>query len=333
MNMNKPRQFLGAILLAGGWVPPLAVADAADPSGAHWLFVQDAVSGSLAGEDPQHLTLTLKKVRKYITAFTDRPVRLAEAIPNQTFFDDWDNTFADDPPNATLNYRRPGDPRPANLVLTLTSPAYHPDQQTVTYAAAVIHEKLGSQGPNAPDVTIPIPKRFAGASLFIDDATVSACTAPTAYKIGDTGPGGGLVFFVDTNCAYPFDYMEAAPANLGSAYGWGCTNIYLGTRTEIGTGQTNTTAMIQTVCNTAAQPADTYVSPNGTSDWFLPSRDELNLMYTNLASKGLGSFGDHYYWSSSEFDAGLAWYQFFGYGNRIDDSKANLASVRPVRAF
>lgn len=332
MSMNKLRQFLGAILLAGGLVP-LAVADAADPSGAHWLFVQDAATGSLAGEDPQHLTLTLKKVRKYITAFTDRPVRRAEAIPNQSFFDDWDSTFADDPPNATLNYRRPGDARPANLVLTLTSPAYHPDQQTVTYAAAVIHEKLGSQEPNAPDVPIKIPKRFSGASLFIDDATVSACTPPTAYKIGATGPGGGLIFFVDTNCTYPFDYMEAAPANLGSDYWWGCTNIYLGTSTEIGTGQTNTTAMLQTVCNTAAKPADTYVSPNGTSDWFLPSRDELYLMYTNLARKGLGSFGDASYWSSSEFDANLAWYQLFPYGNRIDDSKAIPLSVRPVRAF
>ncbi len=329
MNMNKPRRFLGAMLLAGGLVPLAVHAAAADSSGAQWLFVQDAASGSLAGEDPQHLTLTLKKVRKYITAFSDRPHRLAEAIPNQTFFDDWATTFAADPPTATLNYRRPGDPRPANLVLTLTSPAYHPDQQTVTYAAAVIHEKLDSQEPNTPDVPIKIPKRFGGASLFIDSATASACTAPTAYKIGDTGPGGGLIFFVDTICVYPFDYMEAAPADLHGIT-WGCYGQTIGgTSGGVGTGQANTTAMLQAGCGNAAQAADTYVSPNGTRDWFLPSGDELNLMYVNL-----GAFSYAPYWSSSEYDANNAWFQsVFFKGFQVLSAKNNSFPVRPVRAF
>jgi hypothetical protein len=73
----------------------------------------------------------------------------------------------------------------------------------------------------------------------------------------------------------------------------------------------------------------------GQSDWFLPSKDELNQMYTNLhsASTPLGGFSAFTYWSSSENVSDTAWVQpfymvFQGYGN-----KTSLYAVRPVRAF
>ena len=67
-------------------------------------------------------------------------------------------------------------------------------------------------------------------------------------------------------------------------------------------------------------------------DWFLGSLGEMKLMYDNL--QGLGPFVVNYYWSSSEYDAGSAWYQNFTSGNPvISNYKDYRLGVRPVRAF
>ena len=73
-------------------------------------------------------------------------------------------------------------------------------------------------------------------------------------------------------------------------------------------------------------------------DWFLPSMDELNLMYENLHKNGLGSFAYYYYyyyyyWSSSESNAYDAWEQSFDYGNQDLNGRSFGSRVRPVRAF
>jgi hypothetical protein len=86
---------------------------------------------------------------------------------------------------------------------------------------------------------------------------------------------------------------------------------------------------------TAAELADALVL-GGQSDWFLPSKDELNQMYINLhsASTPLGGFSTDYYWSSSEFDDDFAWYQGFSNGYQTFNTKySTTAYVRPVRAF
>jgi hypothetical protein len=72
---------------------------------------------------------------------------------------------------------------------------------------------------------------------------------------------------------------------------------------------------------------------NGFGDWFLPGKDELNLMYKNLKQKGLGNFSDNWYWSSSQANDNGAWNQNFRNGYQ-DSGLKNLAySVRAIRAF
>ena len=87
----------------------------------------------------------------------------------------------------------------------------------------------------------------------------------------------------------------------------------------------------------------------GKTDWFLPSKDELNalckwafndsvnVICNDNRAGGLtltnGGFTDGVYWSSSERDAGLAWGQYFDFGSQNYGSKTGHRYVRPVRAF
>jgi len=72
-----------------------------------------------------------------------------------------------------------------------------------------------------------------------------------------------------------------------------------------------------------------------TSDltWFLPSLDELALMYTNLKAEGVGSFQDDNYWSSSEHSATQTKKVDFTDGTESFQLKSEDAFVRPVRSF
>ena len=73
----------------------------------------------------------------------------------------------------------------------------------------------------------------------------------------------------------------------------------------------------------------------GYSDWFLPSKDELNEMYLNRAAIGGfdGKIGDYYYWSSSQHNGSRAWIQAFDEDNRGDIPKDFTEHVRAIRAF
>ena len=73
---------------------------------------------------------------------------------------------------------------------------------------------------------------------------------------------------------------------------------------------------------------------NGYDDWFLPSKDELYLMYRNLKKRGLGGFASANYWGSSEDDSYGAWMQAFATGHQYSNYGGNNSfRVRAVRAF
>jgi hypothetical protein len=153
----------------------------------------------------------------------------------------------------------------------------------------------------------------------------------TVYHIGDNGPAGGKVFYLSDNTG--LHGLEAAPADQSSDAAWGCwgTTISGAQGTAVGTGVANTTAIVAGCsANTASKIADAYTL-NGYTDWFLPSMDELNLLYEQKAV--VGGFVSNYYWSSSENGKNYAWSQVFGSGSQYDNDKANTLPVRAVRAF
>ena len=140
---------------------------------------------------------------------------------------------------------------------------------------------------------------------------------------------GGIVFYLDGFGGG----LIAAPSDQSTGAQWGCqgTSITGADGTAIGTGNQNTID-IEAGCTTAGTAADicANLTLGGYSDWFLPSKDELNQMYLNQAVIGMGT---GWYWSSTEYANSTAWVQFFVNGNQSSSDKNTTYPVRAVRAF
>lgn len=170
----------------------------------------------------------------------------------------------------------------------------------------------------------------------------------SAYNIGDQGPAGGVIFYVDDSSKFEnFDYLESAPfACEGQEKLWALTAEDLKAALAvvsswdadtIGQGQASTNAMLNVSKNfndikTASGFAHA-LECGGKSDWFVPSKGELDLMYQNLALNEIGEFTDGYYWSSSSYLAGRAWNMPFSEGASFDGNKDGNFAVRPIRSF
>ncbi len=173
---------------------------------------------------------------------------------------------------------------------------------------------------------------------------MSVWLSKAAYAIGDTGPAGGLIFYENPNHATQgWRYLEAAPYDQSAGAKWGCfRKAVAGARgTAVGTGKQNTLDMLAG-CSEPGSAADlcSNFSLNGIRGWFLPSRDELALMYRNLKANGTGDFRDagvadnFTYWTSSQQTADMAAHiDFADLGRQHGDDKDFPRRVRAIRAF
>jgi uncharacterized protein len=164
------------------------------------------------------------------------------------------------------------------------------------------------------------------------------------FQPGDVGPSGGFVFYVNPNAEKDgWRYLEAAPFDQSAGAKWGCfrTAIAGARGTAVGTGRQNTLDMLA-ACPDAETAAHlcANLSVNGVKGWFLPSRDELVLMYKNLRATGAADFGDSgradnfSYWASSQLTADMAAHiDFADLGRAHFDDKDFPRRVRAIRAF
>ncbi len=186
----------------------------------------------------------------------------------------------------------------------------------------------------------------SGALTNSQIKNICGVNGTTACAVGQQGPGGGIVFMTPSTPGNTTGlFYEAAPSTWSSPSGdprsaW-CdnTDTLLGVSSTVtGTGAMDgtakTTVMLGVCTSGAANLADEYsATVNGVvyGDWFLPSKGELNQMYVNQIA--IGGFASGSYWSSSEFEPDIAWYQDFNFGGQGSGGKARTRYVRPVRAF
>jgi len=192
-------------------------------------------------------------------------------------------------------------------------------------------------------------------TMGVSNVILYAQWAP--YVLRDIGPAGGYIFYdkgIYSKAGFtivkaagngtvpitpPYDawrYLEAAPSDQSTSAIWGCYGYSISGAdgTAVGTGEQNTLD-IEAGCTTPGIAADICANLNlgGYSDWFLPSKDELNLMYQVLKVSGVGGFGNYLYLSSSEYDTYTVWDQGFYNGYQGYSNKGIPDRVRAVRAF
>ncbi len=179
-----------------------------------------------------------------------------------------------------------------------------------------------------------------GTGIDITNNVISASDI-CGLSIGDTYQGG-IIFYLDASGCHG---LISASTDQSASIQW-----YNGSNVDtyaygngIGAGEGNSQGIRrwQGECSSCyASELCQDLSLGGYSDWYLPSKYELNLMYQNIGQgnalglgNNVGGFASDYYWSSTEYGSGFAWGQLFYDGFQDYYFKLDAAYVRAIRAF
>ena len=174
-----------------------------------------------------------------------------------------------------------------------------------------------------------------------------ALIVKTHYKVGDTGPGGGKIFYYDPDGFTVFmldpeenyiaNHLEVAPTVIyglpWASAGYTSTNI-TGTSMLLGTGRRNTSLILAIDKNSPAANINVNYLATLQTDWFLPSVNELSQLYSNMSHVNIPTSA--LYWSSTQYNNTNAWFFNFSLGFNYDYSfyvKSIDYSARGIRAF
>jgi hypothetical protein len=211
------------------------------------------------------------------------------------------------------------------ITITATAPVSITGSPTVIASGAVA-------------ISIAAATPSTAGSMSAADKTKLDGIAPPTHIIGESY-GGGIIFYLDASGKHG---LIAATTDQSISIQW-----YNGTFTNttafassVGGGDGNTSMIVfNQGTGTYAAQLCYDLNTGGFTDWYLPSKYELNLMYQNIGQGNLlglgnvGGFANDYYWSSTEGYSGSAWFQFFANGDQSNLSKDAYNDVRAIRAF
>ena len=216
---------------------------------------------------------------------------------------------------------------------------------TATSSPSIALTVTGTTSPVTVTGTFAIGQAYTFTLTATNaNGTSSASSASTAmtpgfYSLGDTGPGGGKIYYDAGSTLSWGRYLEtinrASSLDVAAPQWSSLTTTTAGASgTAIGTGKTNTDAMIAQ-SNASGYPGKDSRSYNGggQTDWLLPSKDEMYQMYVNNSYVG-GALKAAYYWSSSEFATSpnnRVWAVQGDNGGMTDVVKSNNFVYRPIR--
>jgi hypothetical protein len=181
----------------------------------------------------------------------------------------------------------------------------------------------------------------------------TTCATGGYCRVGDIGPGGGIVFIDTSTASSDGRIYEVAPQNWSGSDDLSTVNTYcsspnlnLGTQIGIGWGETNTNLAKTNCLGGAVARVNTFNLSNttGYSDWFIPSKNEAVELAKIPVTAGLLNIGNNWstgnwgYWSSSEDGSSVMWSightgPVFSGNSRVLKSEATKNMVRPIRAF
>ena len=222
----------------------------------------------------------------------------------------------------------------AALDITSTTGGLLPPRMTTTQRDAISAAK-GLVLFNTTTNTLQINEGDATTANWLS-LTASTC----GLSIGDTHKGG-IIFYLDGSGCHG---LVAAPSDQSTGIQW-YNGSYIDTYAYgngIGSGEGNSQGIRrwQGTCSSCyASQLCQDLNLGGKTDWYLPSKYELNLMHENigrgnaLGLGNIGGFANSYYWSSTENDDGNAWGQDFSSGFQSGSNKGSTVRVRAVRAF
>ena len=185
-----------------------------------------------------------------------------------------------------------------------------------------------------------VPGELA-AALNLDLPPPPSCANgyAAACSLGETGPGGGLVFLISGGKAYEMAPKTWSGGSEDPTYGWCNTtsDVTGAASVAVGVGASNTAAM-DAACTTGAGRVASALVFGGKADWFLPSKDELFEMYSYslvmpASVAATYAFVNTTYWSSTQNSSNFASTLSFLGGSVGNVFKTLTVRVRPIRSF